>query len=172
MWLLWITDMFFVPSRVCFQTLEFPTDAKSSLEEFLSSWSYEDERYYANSDVEAVSIELDKYLEVVDLYVLTLLASTLKDTDLAISWVNKAMVPMEKRQVNSTVMYCDVIFMPVCRSSLDNVVSISFSYRPACDALEGSAYGLTRSKMGRIYFNFLKEYLYVEICSLGVRKLF
>lgn len=86
------------------------TTVQGFLEEFLDSWIYVDDRYYPLSGAEArvsdtggscftYSIGVDKYLEVVELYVVTLLAATVKDTDLAISWVEKAMLPMEKRQV-------------------------------------------------------------------------
>ncbi|XP_047964382.1 protein APEM9 isoform X2 [Salvia hispanica] len=67
---------------VCFQLSEgLSSIAQGFLEEFVNSWT------------------VDKYLEVVELYVVTLLATTLKDTNLAISWVEKAVLPIEKRQV-------------------------------------------------------------------------
>ncbi|KAH6798001.1 hypothetical protein C2S52_022555 [Perilla frutescens var. hirtella] len=96
---------------VCFQLSEgLSTTAQGFLEEFVNSWMYVDDQYYPLSGAEATvtdtggscfpfSISLDKYLEVVELYVVTLLATTLKDVDLAISWVDKAVLPMEKRQV-------------------------------------------------------------------------
>ncbi|KAI3447285.1 hypothetical protein Pfo_003950 [Paulownia fortunei] len=95
---------------VCFQMSEsIPTTVQGFLEEFLNNWKYLDDRYYPLSGAEAsvsdtegscfmFSIGVDKYLEVVELYVITLLAITVKDTYLAISWVEKAMLPMEKRQ--------------------------------------------------------------------------
>ncbi|KAK6152101.1 hypothetical protein DH2020_014736 [Rehmannia glutinosa] len=96
--------------RACFQMSEsLSTTVQGYLEEFLNNWIYMDDRYYPLSGAEAsvsdtegssfmFSIGVDEYLEVVELYVITLLATTLKDTDLAISWVEKAMLPMEKRQ--------------------------------------------------------------------------
>ncbi|KAK6125522.1 hypothetical protein DH2020_040756 [Rehmannia glutinosa] len=85
------------------------TTVQGYLEEFLNNWIYMDDRYYSRSGAEAsvsdtegssfmFSIGVDEYLEVVELYVITLLATTLKHTDLAISWVEKAMLPLEKRQ--------------------------------------------------------------------------
>ncbi|KAL0333627.1 UNVERIFIED_CONTAM: protein APEM9 [Sesamum angustifolium] len=96
--------------RVCFQLSESPsTTVQGSLEEFLNNWQFVDNRYYPVLGAEAsasdpegscfrFSIGVDEYLEVVELYVITLLAMIKKDTDLAISWVEKAMLPMEKRQ--------------------------------------------------------------------------
>ncbi|XP_011078192.1 protein APEM9 [Sesamum indicum] len=95
---------------VCFQMSESPsTTVQGSLEEFLKNWRFVDNRYYpvfsaegSASDPEGscfrFSIGVDEYLEVVELYVITLLAMTKQDTDHAISWVEKAMLPMEKRQ--------------------------------------------------------------------------
>ncbi|KAF9663003.1 hypothetical protein SADUNF_Sadunf18G0113100 [Salix dunnii] len=42
-------------------------------------------------------LEVDKYMEVVDVYALTLLGTTLKDLDSAISWVEKAALPKNKQ---------------------------------------------------------------------------
>ncbi|KAK4478942.1 hypothetical protein RD792_014449 [Penstemon davidsonii] len=95
---------------VCFQMSECPsTNIQEFLEEYLNNWSYEDERYYPLSVAEAsipdtegscfrFSVGVDEYLEVVELYVITLLSTTLKDTERAISWVEKALLPPEKRQ--------------------------------------------------------------------------
>ncbi|GFP82164.1 hypothetical protein PHJA_000359700 [Phtheirospermum japonicum] len=95
---------------VCFQMSEgLLTSVQGSLEEFLNNWMFMDDRYYplsgaddSVSDTERssfmLSIGVDEYLEVVELYVITYLATTLKDTDLAISWVEKANLPTDKRQ--------------------------------------------------------------------------
>ncbi|KAL3625212.1 hypothetical protein CASFOL_030666 [Castilleja foliolosa] len=95
---------------VCFQMSEgLLTGVQSSLEEFLNSWIFMDDRYYplsgaddSVSDTEQssfmLSVGVDEYLEVVELYVITFLATTLKDTDVAISWVENAKLPVEKRQ--------------------------------------------------------------------------
>lgn len=103
--------MFYLPHRACFQLSEgLSTTAQGFLEEFVDSWMYADDQYHPLSGAEdgvtdtggscvPFSIPVDDYLEVVELYVVTLLATTLKDTDLAISWVEKAVLPMEKRQV-------------------------------------------------------------------------
>ncbi|KAK6126653.1 hypothetical protein DH2020_039600 [Rehmannia glutinosa] len=104
-------------SGACFQMSEsLSTTVQGYLEEFLDNWIYMDDRYYPRSGAEAsvsdtegssfmFSIGVDEYLEVVELYVITLLATTLKHTDLAISWVEKAMLPLEKRQsMNSSMV--------------------------------------------------------------------
>ncbi|KAL2533351.1 3-phosphoinositide-dependent protein kinase-1 [Abeliophyllum distichum] len=95
---------------VCFLMSEgLLTVAQGFLEEFLNNWRYVNQRYYLLSSSEAntsdiegscyrCSIGVDKYLEVVELYVVSLLAMAIKDIDLAISWVDKAMLPEEKRQ--------------------------------------------------------------------------
>lgn len=96
---------------MCFQLSEgLSSIAQGFLEEFVNSWTYVDDKYHPLLGEEArvadtggsnypFFISVDKYLEVVELYVVTLLATTLKDTNLAISWVEKAVLPIEKRQV-------------------------------------------------------------------------
>ncbi|CAK7345797.1 unnamed protein product [Dovyalis caffra] len=80
------------------------------LEEFLSNWSLMDGKYYvlvgAEADVDVQEgcdgryvLGVDKYMEVVEVYAVTLLGTTLKDLDSAISWVEKAALPDESRQV-------------------------------------------------------------------------
>ncbi|KAL7092484.1 hypothetical protein ACP275_12G167300 [Erythranthe tilingii] len=96
-------------SGVCFEMSESPSTVQGFLEEFLNSWKYVDDRYYPLSGAEAIvsdtegsslmcSIRVDEYLAVVELYVIALLARTVKNTKLAIKWVEKAMLPIEKRQ--------------------------------------------------------------------------
>lgn len=94
---------------VCFQISEGPcSGSREFLEEFLSKWRYVDELYYvlsvAESDVGCVEgsgghlmLRVDEYLEVVEVYVIKL-AMVLKDLDRAITWVEKAELPEEKRQ--------------------------------------------------------------------------
>ncbi|KAI5584266.1 hypothetical protein BDE02_06G068400 [Populus trichocarpa] len=80
------------------------------LEEFLSNWSLVDGQHYvlvgAEVDVDVQDgcdrrciMEVDKYMEVVEVYAVTLLGTTLKDMDNAISWVEKSALPEERRQV-------------------------------------------------------------------------
>ncbi|KAK7314327.1 hypothetical protein VNO77_32847 [Canavalia gladiata] len=79
------------------------------LEEFLNGWTLEDAQYCAvitEANVEHGSrderhfvLRTDNYLEVVEVYAITLLATVLKDVDLAISWVENALLPEENRQV-------------------------------------------------------------------------
>ncbi|KAL6496430.1 hypothetical protein OROGR_029688 [Orobanche gracilis] len=95
---------------VCFEMSEnILATVQDSLEEFLNSYVYMDDRYYpcpgaydSLSDTEGssfmFSIGVDEYLEAVELYVITLLSTILKDTDHAICWVEKAMMPMHRHQ--------------------------------------------------------------------------
>lgn len=99
-----------MPIRVCFQMSErLSTIAQGFLEEYLNNWRYVDDHYCPLLEVEASisdteesclmsSISVEEYLEVVELYVKTLLAAV-KDTGPAIAWLEKATLPMEKRQV-------------------------------------------------------------------------
>lgn len=79
------------------------------LEEFLCKWTLA-EGYYvpigAEANMSSVDgsvgtfvLEVDKYLEVVEIYVVTLLGEVLNNTEIAMSWVEKAALPEEKRQV-------------------------------------------------------------------------
>ncbi|KAK3009030.1 hypothetical protein RJ639_013474, partial [Escallonia herrerae] len=95
--------------RVCLQIQEGPASAREFLEEFLSNWKFVDERCYALAKAEANMVydeecvnrsvlEVDKYLDVVEVYIITLLAVALSDIEHAISWVDEATIPEEKRQ--------------------------------------------------------------------------
>lgn len=78
------------------------------LEEFLNGWSLGDGQYDAviaevNEERESrfernYVIGIDEYLEVVEVYAITLLATVLKEVDLAVSWVENAPLPEENRQ--------------------------------------------------------------------------
>ncbi|KAL2321401.1 hypothetical protein Fmac_030370 [Flemingia macrophylla] len=78
------------------------------IEEFLNRWSLEGAQYCAvitETNVEGESrdtrrfvLETDEYLEVVEFYAVTILATGLKDVELAISWVENASLPEENRQ--------------------------------------------------------------------------
>ncbi|OWM86895.1 protein APEM9 isoform X2 [Punica granatum] len=89
---------------VCFQISEGSTGVGEILEEFLGNWNYVDAGYYTpvdkeeNSNCKHFVLTLDKYLEVAEIYVLTVLGRILNDGDLATSWVEKAALPEEKRQ--------------------------------------------------------------------------
>lgn len=97
--------------RACFQISDGSSfGVREFLEEFLSKWNCVDEQYYvlvgaeANVDCMARSerhfiLGVDEYVEVVEVYAVTLLATVLQDMHLAISWVEKAALPEEKRQV-------------------------------------------------------------------------
>lgn len=103
-------------SRLCFQIEEGCYDVREFLEEFLSMWRCVDDRYYVIASAEEnmgnlsgydnpFVIGVDKYLEVVEVYAVTLLAKLLKDFDLAISWVEKAELPEQNRQVTIVSSY-------------------------------------------------------------------
>ncbi|XP_061362071.1 protein APEM9 [Gastrolobium bilobum] len=103
-----------IPSRVlltgaCFQIAEGSVfGVQEFLEEFLNGWTLGDAQYsavIAEANVEHESrherhfvLGIDMYLEVVEVYAVTLLATVLKDVDLAISWVENASLPEENRQ--------------------------------------------------------------------------
>ena len=90
--------MFF---RACFQISQNPSGVGDFLEDFLSKWRFVNDRYYdvAVDHMEGsngrFSLGVDEYLYVVEFYVMKLL-----DTELAISWVEKADLPEDRRQVN------------------------------------------------------------------------
>ncbi|OIW03040.1 hypothetical protein TanjilG_20968 [Lupinus angustifolius] len=85
-------------------------DVQQYLEDFLNEWSPADPQYSTliaepNVDCETrygkrhFVLEIDQYLQLVELYAVTLLATVLKHVDLAISWVeNNASLPEENRQ--------------------------------------------------------------------------
>ncbi|KAK4755821.1 hypothetical protein SAY87_009578 [Trapa incisa] len=89
---------------VCLQISEGSPGVKEILEEFLSGWNYMDAGHYAPADMEENSnykhfiLALEKYVKVTEVYVLTVLGRNSTDVDLAISWVEKAELPEEKRQ--------------------------------------------------------------------------
>ncbi|TKY44498.1 hypothetical protein E2542_SST30774 [Spatholobus suberectus] len=103
-----------IPPRVllagaCFQIAQGSVlGVQEFLEEFLNGWSLEDAQYCAvitETSVEGGSrderrfvLGIDEYLEVVEVYAVSLLATVLKDVDLAISWVENASLPEENRQ--------------------------------------------------------------------------
>lgn len=78
------------------------------LEDFLNGWSLGDGQYHAviaeekeeggSSFKRHFVLGIDEYLEVVEVYVITLLATVLKEVDLAVSWVENAPLPEENRQ--------------------------------------------------------------------------
>ncbi|XP_010541961.1 PREDICTED: uncharacterized protein LOC104815311 isoform X2 [Tarenaya hassleriana] len=81
---------------------------REMLEEFLSKWVYEDGHYILN-DADAstsfvkgfdgkIFLDVNDYMEVVELYTLTVLGKISEDVDLAISWLEKAALPEERRQ--------------------------------------------------------------------------
>ena len=97
--------------RACFQISDGSSfGVREFLEEFLSKWNCVDEQYYglvgAEANVDCMArferhfiLGVDEYVEVVEVYAVMLLATVLQDMHLAISWVEKAALPEEKRQV-------------------------------------------------------------------------
>ncbi|XP_020221796.1 protein APEM9 [Cajanus cajan] len=93
----------------CFQIAQGSTlGVQEFLEEFLNGWSLEEAQYCAvitetnvegaRRDVRRFVLGTDEYLQVVEVYTFALLATVLKDVDLAISWVENASLPEENRQ--------------------------------------------------------------------------
>ncbi|CAI0628036.1 unnamed protein product [Linum tenue] len=83
---------------------------KEFLQDFLSIWSLEDGRVYVLSGADSNmkvheqrdrrnTLDVETFSAVVELYAVTLLGKHLKESNLAISWLEKAALPEEKRQV-------------------------------------------------------------------------
>uniref|UniRef100_A0A1J3ERJ2 Protein APEM9 n=1 Tax=Noccaea caerulescens TaxID=107243 RepID=A0A1J3ERJ2_NOCCA len=75
------------------------------LEEFFSVWVYKDNHYVLNdAGLRAIRfhgtshLEIDEYMEVVELYTFGVLGKVSNDLGVAISWVEKAALPEERRQ--------------------------------------------------------------------------
>ncbi|XP_010414859.1 PREDICTED: uncharacterized protein LOC104700947 isoform X2 [Camelina sativa] len=75
------------------------------LQDFFSIWVYKDNHYTLNdAGVSAkglhgkISIDIDEFLEVVELYIFGVLAKVSDDVGLAISWIEKAALPEDRRQ--------------------------------------------------------------------------
>lgn len=113
--------------RVCFQMQEDPQGAQKNLEEFLSKWRFVDEKYYILASLETKTntksymegcgnrfvLEVDTYLQVVEAYI-TLLSGTIKGTNLAISWVEKAALPEHIRQVTFLWLFSMIKMRRLC----------------------------------------------------------
>jgi hypothetical protein len=112
-----VTLISFLFVRACFQISGASSaGVREFLEEFLSNWSLVDGQHYvlvgAEVDVDVQDgcdrrciMEVDKYMEVVEVYAVTLLGTTLKDMDSAISWVEKSALPEERRQVKFKILH-------------------------------------------------------------------
>ncbi|ESQ48991.1 hypothetical protein EUTSA_v10021093mg [Eutrema salsugineum] len=75
------------------------------LEEFFSIWVYKDTHYILNDAGLSAKgfhgkthLDIDEYMEVVELYTFGILGNVSDDMGLAISWVEKAALPEERRQ--------------------------------------------------------------------------
>ncbi|XP_068643407.1 protein APEM9 isoform X3 [Aristolochia californica] len=90
----------------CFQIAEgYLTNVRLVLEEFLSKWEYVDNdavyRCTNNSSTGWCGLGFlteEEYAKIADLYAVTLLGKYLREFDFAVSWVEKAELPEEKRQ--------------------------------------------------------------------------
>ncbi|KMZ73658.1 hypothetical protein ZOSMA_144G00190 [Zostera marina] len=81
------------------------TKLRSVLEQFLKAWRFVDGVYDGQTYVSLKTEEqhfsllsVEKYLEIVDVYVIRLLGTILCDFDAAISWTENADLPEEKRR--------------------------------------------------------------------------
>nr|DAD46233.1 TPA_asm: hypothetical protein HUJ06_004463 [Nelumbo nucifera] len=99
-----------VLTGACFQISEGSVSGlKEFLEEFLGKWRYVNGEYYVLSSIDQSGANLERcqhrvlrveqYLELVEVYAMTLLGTVLNDMGLAISWVEKAELPEGKKQV-------------------------------------------------------------------------
>lgn len=78
------------------------------LEQFLGAWKFVDgyvifsghfnEKSSSERGNKHLSLDMERYMDVIDIYVIQLLAVGLKKVDLAISWTKKTELPDEKRQ--------------------------------------------------------------------------
>lgn len=94
----------------CFQMSEgYSSGLRAVFEEFLGIWKYVDGQSYVLFNLESQSsspegyvgcsvLGVEKYLEVAEVYAITLLGMVFRDIDLATAWVEKADLPEEKRQ--------------------------------------------------------------------------
>ncbi|XP_058113485.1 protein APEM9 isoform X2 [Magnolia sinica] len=94
----------------CFKIWEgCSSGLREIFEEFLGKWKYVDGQPYVLENlgphtsasegcIGCSALGIEKYLEVVEVYAVTLLGTVLGDADLAISWVERAELPEEKRQ--------------------------------------------------------------------------
>lgn len=95
------------PFRICLQISNGSySGIREILEEFFSIWVYKDDHYIlddAKLNVKGlhgkISLGIDEFMEAVELYTFGVLGKDANDVDLAISWVEKAALPEETRQV-------------------------------------------------------------------------
>lgn len=88
----------------------FSSNLREIFEEFLSKWKYLDGNVYVSTEAEPQSssaggisqsiMNAENYLEVAEVYTITLLGMILHNSDLAVSWTERAELPEEKRQVS------------------------------------------------------------------------
>ncbi|XP_020243446.1 protein APEM9 [Asparagus officinalis] len=95
---------------VCMQISEgYSSNLSTTLEEFLEKWVYlkDEVDVLPKSELQdaqfegcrwQASIPLEKYLEVADIYAITILGRVLHKPDVAVSWTERAGLPEEKRQ--------------------------------------------------------------------------
>ncbi|KAL2626524.1 hypothetical protein AAZV13_07G115100 [Glycine max] len=93
--------------RACFQIAQGSAlSVQQFLHEFLNGWTLEHSQYSAviteaasrDQSRRFILLPIVEYLQVVELYAVTLLATLQKNVDLAISWVENASLPEENRQ--------------------------------------------------------------------------
>ncbi|KAF6167351.1 hypothetical protein GIB67_043212 [Kingdonia uniflora] len=94
----------------CFQISEgFCSGLRESLDEYLAKWRYVDGQSYIFVNLEPNQaflkgtdghcvMEVEKYLDIVELYAVTLLGKVLNDIEVAMAWVEKAELPEENRK--------------------------------------------------------------------------
>ncbi|KAJ0965554.1 hypothetical protein J5N97_026692 [Dioscorea zingiberensis] len=86
----------------------YATKLRADFEQFLGEWKYMNDEVYVLPKAQSQSsseicvlhsiISADKYVEMAELYAITLLGMVLCRPDLAISWIEKADLPQDKRQ--------------------------------------------------------------------------
>ncbi|WOL13832.1 hypothetical protein Cni_G22612 [Canna indica] len=95
----------------CLQISEgYTSNLIATFEEFLSKWKYVDDEVYVlaeaepksysdKRDIKQLVMGSEKYLEVAEVYTITLLGMVFHNLNRAISWTEKADLPEENRQV-------------------------------------------------------------------------
>lgn len=90
----------------CMQISEgYSQNLRTIFEEFLDKWVHASDKENVlpntksnSSELWQCSIPMEKYMEVVNVYTITILGMILRKPDIAISWVEKAVLPDAKRQ--------------------------------------------------------------------------
>ncbi|KAH7674644.1 hypothetical protein IHE45_08G087400 [Dioscorea alata] len=82
----------------------YATKLKADFELFLAEWKYLDDKVYVSAQssseihIQNYVISAEKYMEMAEFYAVTVLGIVLCSPELAISWIERAELPEERRQ--------------------------------------------------------------------------